>query len=541
MSFLFSPKRTVLLIADEALHIYAHSAKGMRLIEVTPWDSPDFVRSVAGVISKECGGRSILILNDMVEQHYRKEKVPRGGVGFFDRATIMNRKLKMAFPAYNIRASLILKEKMKATGRAPLSDIYIFVAVPESEQFRKTMAAARQSLAPLSGFCLLPVESADMVQALSAKLAKGRTKKAQWSVLVAHHKAGGLRQIVTKNGDLALTRMTPLQPDLIGEAWARHVTQEFKATMSYLARFGYQPEDGLDVIAITEPSSGEALETLLQQECTYNTLTTQEAGRLLGLSVAPENALKQYADPLHAAWAARKSSFTLPMKSAVIDQISKPRKASAFISLILLGFAAFLGYQAFTGFQRIVEIESESDGLRSQQSQLDVQYQKELKRKEALGFDVNLIQNSIIVHDTLERERIDVLGILSKTGQALGQDLRFDRITIEKVSPPVQSKSAARAKKGAKNKTPEPKAPDFAVSMHMTYPSTIDIDKGNQEVRDLRDRLQALMPGLKVEVTKFLKDYEYIEELVVQSGNFKDKAVQQDFIAEIRITGGGAP
>ncbi|MCD8520195.1 MAG: hypothetical protein LRY36_01405 [Alphaproteobacteria bacterium] len=71
----------------------------------------------------------------------------------------------------------------------------------------------------------------------------------------------------------------------------------------------------------------------------------------------------------------------------------------------------------------------------------------------------------------------------------------------------------------------------------MTFPSTTDIDRGNKEVADLRDRLEILLPGHAVTVEKFLKDYEFVDELVVETGQAKKNDLSQDFVASIKIEG----
>jgi hypothetical protein len=46
-----------------------------------------------------------------------------------------------------------------------------------------------------------------------------------------------------------------------------------------------------------------------------------------------------------------------------------------------------------------------------------------------------------------------------------------------------------------------------------------------------------LLKDHKVEITKRLKDYEYVEEMVVETGDLERKDATQDFVAEITIKG----
>jgi hypothetical protein len=530
MSLAFlAPSRTVLLMSDEALYIYATSAKAVRLVEIVPWDAENFESNVANIISKDCGAKPVLILNDMVEQHYRKERLIRRGVNVMDKPGMLKRKLNAAFPSYPVKAAYPLKEKLPKSDKSPPADIYIFAAVPASNQFGKTLSAARESLASIAGFCLLPVESSDMLKALSAKISKKKKGASTWTVFMGQHKNGGLRQIVTKNGELALTRMTPIiDSESDAGQWAQEAHQEFKATMSYLSRFGYQPSDGLDVIVIANSALGDAFEALVEEDCNFVALSVTEAARMLGVPVGRQDNAR-YADPLHAAWAGRKAKFILPMKAAQIDQVSKPRQAAMAATLVLFCGAAFLGYQMFSNFQTISSLHSDIEDSRTQFAHLDVQYQKEVQRKEELGFDVLLMQSSIQVQDQLERKRFKTLELFDRIGKAKGRDLRLDKITVKK----PDSNIVTTFVNAMGNTGPAL----YEANMQMTYPSTTDIEKGNQEVRDFRGRLATLLSGNTVEVTKLLKDYEYVEEMVVETGDVQTEGVKQDFVAEITIKG----
>lgn len=530
LSFL-SPARTVLMISDEFLSIYTSGPKGVRLIDTVLWTAENFESSVANTIVKDCGRKPVLILNDMVEQHYRKERVMKLGVNVMDKSSMIKRKLNVAFPNYPVRAAYLLKEKSPKTSKQGAADIYIFAALANSEQLNKTIGAVRASLATVAGFCLLPVESSDMVRALSTKLTRKGKAKPAWTVFIGQHRNGSLRQVVTKNGDLALTRMSPISDiDETPDVWANEVYQEFKATMSYLSRFGYDPADGLDVIIISNPGAGEMLGNMIDEECTLHIMTAGEAANTLGVAAGrQENG--RYAEMLHIAWSARKSKFILPMKAVQIDEVSKPRQVAMVAMAVLLCGAAFLGYQAFSAGTSLAEISSDYTQTSNTKAQLDVQYQKEVQRLNELGFDVQLVQSSIAVNKQFEHDKIKLLDLIADVHKALAsKDLRVDSIDV------VRYKEGPADQVGrivAPNKT----VPVYESTLKMTFPSTADIDKGNQEVADLAKALETVMPKNTIKVTKFLKDYEYTEGLVVETGDLKKENIQQDFVAEIQILG----
>ncbi len=530
LSFL-SPARTVLLVSDEFLSIFTANSSGVKLIDSLPWDAENFEKNVASVIAKDCGKKPVLILSDMVEQHYRKERVVRAGVGMVDKASMVKRKLNVAFPSYPIRAAYPLKEKMPKTSAQPAADIYIFAAVANGDQVKGAISATKKSLASVAGFCLLPVEASDMVKALSLKLgAKKKRKKNTWSIFIGQHRNGSLRQVLTKNGELALTRMSPMaDSDSDPENWARELYQEFKSTISYLSRLGYDPSEGLDVFVIANPAPGEALKNMFEEECDLHVLGVNEAAKALGLNIGPQ-ADARYADVLHVGWTGRKGRFVLPMKVAQVDEVSRPRQAAMMVGLGLFAGMAFLGYQAASQAGALAEINGDIESSKRQKSQLDSQYQREVQRLQEVGFDARLVQSSLSVYTELEKNRIKVLGLYKGIGQALGKDLRVDSIEITRAEPTVVQ--------NVWNAVQNEKAESlFQATLKMTYPSTADVDRGNQEVADLRGRIEGLLPSHEVEVTKFLKDYEYTEGLVVEAGDLETQNIQQDFVAEILIKG----
>jgi hypothetical protein len=535
LSFL-SRNRTVLLICDEALFIYSASNTGVELVGSIEWENADFEKVVVDTITKKCGRKPVLILNDMVEQHYRKEKVVKVGAGLGDKASMVKRKLNVAFPNYPVRAAFPLKEKIKKSEGQLAADIYIFAAVPNSTQFNQTMSVTSKSLASVAGFCLLPVESSDMLKALSEKLSKSKKGgSAKWCVFIGQHRNGGLRQIVTKNGEIALTRMTPVADvNESAQKWAAEVHQEYKSTMSYLARFGFVPEDSLDVIVISNSDAGDMLNTMVgESDVRLHTMTPAEAAQLLNIRLGRQDNA-HFADTLHVAWGAKKGSFILPMRATKVDEVSKPRQVAMLASVLLGLSGAYLAYEALANYEAYATVIDDLEQAKKRKAQLDIQYQKELAKKEKLGFNVKLVQASIRVRDKIESENIQTLDFFAGIGRALGKDLRIDSLDLQALERP-KSKSAVRSY-GAVNKE-DKEQPLYETRVQMTYPSTTDIDKGNQEVQSLGRRLSRILDGYDVEVTKLLKDYEYTEGLVVEAGDLDKTDLNQDFLAEITIRG----
>lgn len=533
---MIAPSKTILFIGDEALYIYSSNFKGMELVETVPWEAENFETNVAKIIAKDCSGRPVIILNDMVEQHYRKEKVPK--VNIMDKKNVVKRKLHVSFPNYPVKAALPLKEKIPKSDKAPAANVYIFAAAPQSNAYQKTMNAARKSLASIKGYGLLPVESSIMVKTLSAKLS-GRSKgKGKWAVFIGQHQNGGLRQVVTKDGELALTRMTPVtDSDADPDQWAAEVYQEFQATLSYMARFGFTPADGLDIMIVSNPAAGQILESIIEIEANIYAMTASEFARKLGLNIS-SYVDQRYADILHAAWIGKKPTMVLPMEAKELNAISKPRQVATVLSVLMVGGAGYLAYESFNLYETLATTKETISDTRAKQTQLDQQYQSEVEKKEALGFDVRLVQGAIRIHDKLDSKNIDALNVFYGIARAIGSDLRLDEISMKNVEASLLKNAANLVNQIVQPGQKPAKPAVYEVKIYFTFPSTTDIDKGNLEINNLRDRLEKTLPNHEIEVDKYLKDTEYVAELVMDDRVPQaNEEVAQDFKVSITIRG----
>lgn len=543
MSFL-TPSRTLLLISDDSLFIFAVGPKGAVLVENVPWSAENFEDEVSLIITKECGGKPVLIVHDMVEQHYRKEKIPH--VGFFDKQNVIDRKLHAAFSTYAVRAAFPLKGGGGGSLKTDTGlggDPYIFAAVSAGDVFEKTLLAVTRSFVPIVGFVLLPIESSDMVRRLAEKIAEKRPKdkeiqKARWTLFIGQNRDGGLRQIVIKDGDMALTRMTPIVSyESNSELWVGEVHQEFKATMSYLSRFGFDSQDGLDVILISEPQAGEKLEGMLDVPCFFHSISALQAAEMLRINIGEQDNY-YLSDALHVSWIGTKNRFALPMKAVQIDSVLKPRRIVAlFIVLLLLGGGG-QSYQFTKMYQEFREGWQNLEDAQARREQLDLQYEKELKNKSDVGVDILLMQSSLTIYDDMMKWKIPAIPLLKAIGKALENDMYLDQIQMAcGKNLAAEAVKAMNRRGGASLHGEGNKKTAFWLRMQMTYPSFMNAQKGNRDVNAFRDRLQKLLPDYVVSVTKLLEDYEYNEGIVLKTGSAEEKSVKQDYVAEVKIEG----
>jgi len=484
---ILAPSRTVLMMTDESLAIYNVHANFVRLQGVVPWVDEAFIDKTIAVITKKCSG-SILVLNDMVEQHYRKEKLPK--VGSLDKAGVLRRKLAVVFPNHPIRAALAMKSDKKMAG-----SYYLFTGVPVTQPFKLTLDVLNKSYAPIFGYATLPVESAGMISELAQSLAKEtKRKKSKWVVFIGQHVNGGLRQIVTNDGELALTRITPIvDSDIDPGLWASEVSQEFTATMSYLARFGYAQEDGLDVVVIANPEASQALEAMITVSCYLTVLTASEAAKKVGIRIGAQEDLR-LADPLHIAWCGRKAALDLPLKSKDLDAVMQPRKfASGFMFLATVSFLAAIYFVSFTG-KNLYQVDADIKLAKDQQLQVENMYRREVESKKRIGIDLDKFFNAINLYNDLSVRNFDSLVWAKDIAENLGHNVRFDDFSIRYIDGGKSSKGHVEA------------------NLMMSFPPEVEVERGNLSVKALRSRLEKHFgEEYIVTVTKELQDLASVD------------------------------
>lgn len=534
-SFL-TPSRCVLLIGDEALSVYDVRARRTKLVRNVSWQDGDLEEVVAGLIRKECNGKPVLVLNDMTDQHFKGgQRLPK--VGPFDKASVLQRRLQVAFPNYPIRGALQIKDGATDSKKKNVSNaMYLFAAVPMSEAVARTIDAVKRSMAPVAGFCLLPAESSDMVKKLADAVAKQHKRRSQWAVFIGRHKSGGLRQVIVRNGQLAMTRMTPVaESGAERSTWAEEVLQEFKATISYLSRFGYSADDGTELIVLSGKEYGDALYERLDVPCEFTNLTAPEAAQMLGFTIGIQED-PHSADVLHAAWAGRKTRFLMPLDASDLERIHKPRQvATAAILLLFLGVAGG-GWYAMEQTQALLTMKGDLDLQQSLKRQLDRDLEDELERMAALGYDVRLIEGALGAYRHYEDREMKPVRLIERIGEALGPEMRLDRIEVSYISNDERAAGRSDNYYGY-NDEPEKEA-EVDVSLHLSFPPSIKPEDGFREVQDLRGRLRGELPEYRIMIEKQIAERVYVEGVSGEASTVSARDERTEtYTARIRMRG----
>ncbi|MEZ0261256.1 MAG: hypothetical protein ACAH80_09615 [Alphaproteobacteria bacterium] len=498
--------KRVLLVGGEGVVLYAPHGRGMERETSISWEVPNFDQQLAEALSAKNQSKSVVVLFDGTDQTYRREELA-AKLSIIDRPKFVKRKLELAFPSYPIRASLEIKPPKKK-GRQPKGaktelPSFLFVALPETEQLDRIGNAMYEAGVPVAGFGLLPLESMGLVNEMSDKVFGGRGKKSRWAVLVGQHETGGLRQVVIKDGNLALTRLTPTsEAGTSGTGWVEEVTRELKATLTYISRFGYSNDDGLDIVVVCGDVEKQFFDTRAIPVTNFQCVNVSEAMRHIGLrSFGMEKS--NFADALHAAWASRKTGLKLAVKVPSIQRIMAPRLAARVGSVLLA--LSILGLMGFTaqGFQEYRSLEEEIAGKQNRKTMLDREYEQEAKIFDTLAVKPDVVKAALSVKKLLETNSVDLRPILHSLKNTLPSDVRIENLNIEHNASSHLKVADASSGAGLFG-VPEEVTDPGKVRINLSYslPDNLILEQKVLRSEDLLKKLKTAFPGFEVSLKK---------------------------------------
>ncbi len=369
-------------------------------------------------LADDSSGR-ISILIDTLDQSFKEEEIPK--VNILDRRKVLARHINMAFPGANLRGARLVEQTDKKTL------LYEFASVPLDGRIPGWLDFIESLPNELGGIHSIAAENVDLLEALAPKevpeLEEGQN---HWRHFIGINVAGGLRQIIEKNGRLSLTRLTQAPPeDTEPHDFADMIIRDFKATITYIRRLGYQVGEPLDLIVLTSPEAKSVLQDLEWEGArSVSAYTPYEAGLVLELgSIGREDQV--YSDVLHAAWFASKRKSTIPLtKAAALGDTSDDIRELAFaVSPFVAGLAAaaVIGWAGWTTYQ-LIDYNGRNEDLRAQLSQTTQSLSNQQAAVAALPYDVSQVRNVIDVVEILDRGKVDFMPELQKISGALDGD-----------------------------------------------------------------------------------------------------------------------
>ncbi len=509
----FSAARTILILTDEALFVYTATRRQAQLVETLDWTKPTLVERLTAILTQECRSQPVIILNDMVEQHYRKERIPR--VASMDKKMIVTHRLNMMFADHAYRSFLPPQLAENGAGKrrslfaskdeALPQDVYLFAAFPENESIKAVMQAIQRAFVTIIGFGLLPVESAGMINALVKIILPAPVKKAgaTWTVFLGQQSSGGLRQIVTKNGEFALTRITPiLDTDLNPLAWVKDVAREFQSTLGYLTRFGLSPQDELNVIIIASEKSHEHLHQNLESYTSLIPMTVEAAAAKLNLNIG-QQVEQRYADLLHAGWQGRQGRLVMSMHSKILDVLSGPRRLAT-----IAGYALLLAYggMMFYGAHSILtyyKSKTNLDLAEEQKQQISQIYDRDVARRNAIGIDFKLVRGALDADKDILSKAAWPYSVLRAVAAATDPKLRLMELSLT-TNPPTDGQLSPTSGNPTKR--------DRLTRYTLTYefPKEMSAAEGNKKVVAVRAQIAQLLPDYTVVIPKPVTDLSFL-------------------------------
>jgi hypothetical protein len=172
----------------------------------------------------------------------------------------------------------------------------------------------------------------------------------------------------------------------------------------------------------------------------------------------------------------------------------------------------------------------------SQKKATQIRLATERKQKqddlEALGFDVELISGAMATFNQLETEELRPLALIKNIANSLGENLSLDKFRVEYVSnKKPEGRGTARSRFGGGKEKP----PELEASLHLSFPSSIDKEKGYRDVLNLSRRLENLLPDHEIKIEKQIAGRIYVDE--VEGGLGITESRKEKYVAEISIKG----
>lgn len=502
-------KLRVLVLGDEGVALFFTNGTKIERECSLPWAVPNLEAELIEVLhNKKYRHIPVFILYDAIEQQYRKEEIVKTNI--LDQKKLVKRKLSSLFPnvlAYSyihLKPNKKIKQKVKSRHNS-----YLIAALPSTDHMRQIEAILQESRVDIAGLAFLPVESSNFAGAFLERLAKKKKKGdaanlSRWTLMVSHHETGGLRQIFTKDGTLALTRLTPLSdnsPD--NPNWVEELYNEFSSTMAYISRFGFSTADGLDMVVICNEHNKQELQKHDFKGANLQAFTVDEAAKLFGFSISSKrkNPHDQYADLLHAGWLARQRKLKMPFAVKWIEKIAVPRKAIKSASGIMALSMLALGFLAFTTWQDYERLQNEINFRESNKRVLEQEYEQESKIFDHLPVRPRTIRTTLEVKEILDDHSIYSYPVLDKIHAALLNKATLLHLQYEDNRPMEdqitqtrpQPRTGVASLRGGREE-------GITIRVRFRVPDALELDRKIQAVEDIKRSLERQFPGAEVRI-----------------------------------------
>lgn len=469
----------------------------------------------------------VSVIFDTLDQSRQEEEIPK--VSVLDRRKILARHINMAYPGVNLRGARLMGEgETKRTQRYEFASVPLDGRVPGWVDFVESLPNETR------GFFTIASENVDIVEALLPEDTPEVEEGNHWRHLIGVNATGGFRQIIEKNGELCLTRLTAAPPpETPPEEFADMIYRDFQATITYIKRLGYLAGDTLDLVVITAPDNRDAMVNLEWGVARSVTIKTpHEAAEHLGLgSIGRED--QPYCDVLHAAWFSSKRTPVLPLtRSVALGDAKDDLRDLAFLVAPYAAAASVIGTIGWIGWAlyQTNNLADENARLQAELSSGQSSLVQEEAKLGTLNYDASNMRNVFDVLDSMKAGQVDLLPVLNGLFGSLDSDAVVLGLTFT---------SNAGAETGGRNRGASSAV--YTVDVRMKLDAIIaTADEAVQVAAGLEGRLKdKFQDGYEVEMT--------VEPVTAQSGEglsgglFSDEgggssgSVPEAFYTEFRI------
>lgn len=368
----------------------------------------------------------VALLFDTLDQTHKMENLPK--VSILDRRKVLNRHILINLPGQSLRGARLLHQEVKTLS-------YEFLSVPLMGRVPGWLDFVDQLPNESYGRYSLSTESTPMLGLLTPDDLPEVEEGAHWRHLIGVNATGGFRQIIERNGDMMLTRLTQAPPpDTPPDDFAETLVRDFRATVTYIKRLGYNPaEDTMDLVLLT----GEANRQALQQEPwegarSTTILTPHEAGMKLGLgSIGRED--QPFCDVLHAAWFAAQRRPLVPLtRSAALGDTKDDLRELAFVAapyaaaLTAVATTATLGWLLY----QTMDVSGKNEALKRELDGQKAILAQEQARLDTLAYDADTMRNVFGVVDRIKEGQVDLVPAWNGVFDALESDAVVLSMTV---------------------------------------------------------------------------------------------------------------
>lgn len=481
-------KKQILVVGNDGVQLYVTNGRHTTLY--ADYSNTGGTLSTVLATAFKRNNAPLTLMFDVVEQQYRKETIPK--INFLDKKKVIQRKLAMAFPQQQMRAFLPSKQKPKEGD----SMVALFAAMSPNLTVVQIMDAVLSSEVTVTGNMLLPVESTTLLTKMKASLhTQAKTpNRSRWAVLMTLHKTGGLRQIVTKDDELALTRLTPLAIDPYDtNALVDEMEREFAATLAYLSRLGYVQGDGLDMIIVSSETACQRFRQHAMPVTHLYPVTPVEAGRLAGLKLSQDPQEAVFSDILHAGWSGVQRKSLMPLSSPLMDKITEARRIAQGLIFILVLALGYAGWQVFVQQGNISMYENEILDINMRKATLQSEHDELAKKLNTLKYDPERTRVALETYDKIAGKTLHVEPLLEKIVKSIDKSsMILQEIQVETMDPVVDPVAAAA--------TGEMPKMQMTVTMKVGFVSNTSVESAALQTNALKDKLRQIFPDHDVTI-----------------------------------------